>query len=430
MGNKVILISIDSLISADLPILKRLPNMGNIMEAASWVTDMECVYPTLTYPCHATIATGVYPCRHGIYNNEILDMNAKKADWYWWRKDIRTDTVIDAAKRAGLTTGCVAWPVLGDAGADYGIGEIWAPSGQEDPTPYFDRANSPGAKEIFERNKDKLDWLRTPEFDNFAAACASDVIREFQPDLLLVHFSYVDHQRHNHGVDMADIERPLAFVDEKIGEIMEAAVSAGVFEDTNFVLVGDHGQINCHAVFHLNKVLWDRGYIDAEENGWVKDYRIYCHSCAYSAQIYVQNMPLDEAKRVLEEIREEYPGCMEAIYTREQVKERFHTDGPFSFMVEGVTGVTFGKTVKAEKVIQTATDNSDYRWSNSTHGHDPGKGDKPPMIAAGPWVRPGVVIHGGRLVDEAPTVMALLGVPMEDVDGKVLDDLLMKERRE
>lgn len=427
MGKKVILISIDSLISADIPMLKKLPNMGRIMAGASYVTDIECIYPTLTYPCHATIATGVYPRRHGIYNNEILDINAKKADWYWWRKDIKTDTILDIAKQAGLTTGCVTWPVLGDAGADYGIAEIWAPTGGEDPTPYFDRADSPGAKEIFERHKDKLNWLRTPEFDNFAAACASDIIREFQPDLLLVHFSYVDHQRHNHGVDMADIERPLAFVDEKVGEIMEAAVEAGVFQDTNFVLVGDHGQINCHAVFNMNKVLWDRGYIDADENGWVSGYRIYCHSCAYSAQIYAKDIPEDEVKRVLEEIQAAYPECIETIYTREEVRERFRTDGAFSFMLEGVTGVAFGKTVKADQVIQTALDNSDYRWSNSTHGHDPGKGDKPPFIASGPGVRPKVVIRGGRLVDEAPTVMALLGIRMKDADGEVFKDLLPEE---
>lgn len=426
MKHKTIVISVDSLISADIPVLKTLPNMGRLMKTASYVTDIECVYPTLTYPCHVTIATGVYPDKHGISNNEILDINAKKADWYWWRKDIKADTIIDVAKRAGLTTGTVTWPVMCDSGADYNIGEIWAPSGEEDPTPYFDKADSPAVKEIFERHKGKLNWLRTPEFDDFAQACAVDIISQFQPDLLMVHFSYVDHQRHKRGVDSPEISGPLSFVDEKIGAVMEAVEQAGLMDKTNFVILGDHGQINCKAVFQINKVLMDKGYVDVDEKGLVSDYRIYSHSCAYSSQIYVKDMAKDQAFQVLKEIQNEYPDCIETIYTKDEVKELFHTDGAFSFMLEGVDGVTFGKTVVDDKVILTSADNSDYRWSNSTHGHDPRKGDKPPFIVSGPSVKSGIVIHGGKLVDEAPTIMEMMGLTMNGTDGKAILPLIKK----
>lgn len=58
MTNRTLVVSIDALITADIPVLKQLPNLGRVMEHASWITDIECIYPTLTYPCHATIATG------------------------------------------------------------------------------------------------------------------------------------------------------------------------------------------------------------------------------------------------------------------------------------------------------------------------------------------------------------------------------------
>ena len=70
MTNRTLVVSIDALITADIPVLKQLPNLGRVMEHASWITDIECIYPTLTYPCHATIATGCWPDRHGICNNE------------------------------------------------------------------------------------------------------------------------------------------------------------------------------------------------------------------------------------------------------------------------------------------------------------------------------------------------------------------------
>ena len=93
MTNRTLVVSIDALITADIPVLKQLPNLGRVMEHASWITDIECIYPTLTYPCHATIATGCWPDRTGINNNEIPDFFAKgRMDWYWWREAIQVPT--------------------------------------------------------------------------------------------------------------------------------------------------------------------------------------------------------------------------------------------------------------------------------------------------------------------------------------------------
>ena len=50
MTNRTLVVSIDALITADIPVLKQLPNLGRVMEHASWITDSECIYPTLTYP--------------------------------------------------------------------------------------------------------------------------------------------------------------------------------------------------------------------------------------------------------------------------------------------------------------------------------------------------------------------------------------------
>ena len=109
---KTLVISIDALITADIERLCKLPNMSRIMKDASIVRDIECIYPTLTYPCHTTIVTGCYPEKTGIIHNERLQPNAAKAEWNWWAQDIRVPTVIDVAREAGLTTSTITWPVM------------------------------------------------------------------------------------------------------------------------------------------------------------------------------------------------------------------------------------------------------------------------------------------------------------------------------
>ena len=52
MTNRTLVVSIDALITADIPVLRQLPNLGRVMEHASWITDIECIYPTLSLPCH------------------------------------------------------------------------------------------------------------------------------------------------------------------------------------------------------------------------------------------------------------------------------------------------------------------------------------------------------------------------------------------
>ena len=78
MNKKTLVISIDALISDDIPLLETLPNLGPFVKGAAQVRDIECIYPTLTYPCHVSIMTGCYPDKHNIVHNERLQVNVPK----------------------------------------------------------------------------------------------------------------------------------------------------------------------------------------------------------------------------------------------------------------------------------------------------------------------------------------------------------------
>lgn len=420
MNKKTLVISIDALISDDIPLLETLPNLGPIVKGAAQVRDIECIYPTLTYPCHVSIMTGCYPDKHGIVHNERLQVNVPKPQWNWWYKDIRVKTMLDYAKAAGLSTATVTWPVMAGSAADYNIAEIWAPTIHDDPTDICTQANSPAVAEIFERNKGRLKWMLTPEFDNYAEHCGADIIETFQPDLMFIHFSYVDHQRHQNGVKGEKVNEALRFVDDKIGTLIAALNRQNLLAKTNIVILGDHGQINVSHLFNLNKLFYDRGLIDIDEQGKITGWRMYAQSCAFSAHIHLgPAMDRNEAAAILKEIQQTYPQEIEKVWTAEEALNQWHMKGDFEFVVEAVTSVSFGKNLTGDLI--ESVDNSDYKFSVATHGHLPTKGDQPPFILSGPDIKMGVQIQGAKLVDEAPTIMKIYGIVMEDIDGHPLD---------
>ena len=424
MTNRTLVVSIDALITADIPVLKQLPNLGRVMEHASWITDIECIYPTLTYPCHATIATGCWPDRTGINNNEIPDFFAKgRMDWYWWREAIQVPTVVDFARQAGLTASTVTWPVMCASGAEYNIGEIWAPREEDDPTPWFTRANSPAVEEIFEANKHMLRWMKTPQMDEFAAKCAADIIRAHRPDLMLLHLSYVDHQRHRLGVH-GDLEHAFRFIDGQMGLVLDALEETGGVENTNIVLLGDHGQLYCDEMFHLNALFHRLGWLQTAEDGSLADYQVYAANCSLSAHIYLRpEVDREMVYCVLLEQQKKYPKYLERIFTKEEAAQ-MHLTGDFDFVIEAGDRVCFGRALDGEQLITSVNDIKEYKPSVSTHGHLPWKGDKPPFIVAGPNAVSGRIIHGGRLIDHAPTILRLLGLEPRGMDGHPVDALV------
>ena len=261
-----------------------------------------------------------------------------------------------------------------------------------------------------------LRWMKTPQMDEFAAQCAVDIIKEYRPDLMFLHLSYVDHQRHKLGVRSEKLDHAFAFVDEQLGRVFDALDETGGLENTNIAVLGDHGQLYCDQMFHLNTVLRDMGFL-TEENGTVASWKIYAAQCAFSAQIYRQ--PDVDPKLVYEtlcKIRDQYPGSISQIFTKEQAAD-LHLTGEFDFVVEAGDRTAFDKVANATEYFTSVDEIREYKLSVSTHGHLPEKGDKPPFILSGPDVIPGKVQKGGYLVDEAPTILRLLGITEHHMDG-------------
>ena len=156
LAEPVLLISIDGLRPGDvLEADKRglaLPNLRRFLTDGAHASGVTGVLPTLTYPSHTTLMTGVSPAKHGIVSNNSFDpMQINQGGWYWYAQDVKVPMLWDAAAKAGLSTGNIHWPVsVAAKGISWNLPQIWR-TGHADDAQLLDALATPGLKAELER---------------------------------------------------------------------------------------------------------------------------------------------------------------------------------------------------------------------------------------------------------------------------------------
>ena len=101
--------------AAEMPTIRKLAAEG--AKAAS----MRASDPTVTWPNHTTLVTGVSPAKHGVVGNNYFDRaKGEKVTLIWdpvLDKDeiVKVPTIYDLAKAAGLKTLAIKWPATRNA---------------------------------------------------------------------------------------------------------------------------------------------------------------------------------------------------------------------------------------------------------------------------------------------------------------------------
>ena len=425
----VVVVSVDALVYEDLETLSKLYALAPRWDKMARVDRVRSIYPTITYPCHSTMMTGVYPDRHHIVNNEAPILGVEHCLWQHFRSSVKAPSIFDAAKKAGLTTAAVFWPVTGkDPAIDYLVDEYWPQHGEDSVTAFRDSGSSEEViKKIVKPNLKYLEGKHRmhPYADAFVMGCAADMLRNFQPDLLMVHPANVDSARHASGLFTSAVTNALYDTNLWLEELFKAAEDAGIYEDTNFFIVSDHGQIEIRRSVALNALLAEEGLLDVAPDGTLKDWTAFAKSGGTSALVYLKD-PADQVawnktKLALEKLRDSEVCGIGEILTEAEARERYHLGGDFAFVIETDGWTSFSTSWL--KPVQKPLDNSDYRFGRATHGHEPEKGPKPTLMAFGPDIQPGAHLDTARLVDEAPTFAHALGLTMPDTDGHCLTEL-------
>ncbi len=429
-GKYAVVISEDAMVYEDLAVLKELPAFGSIWSQAAVIKRNRSIYPTITYPCHTTMRTGCYPDRHGVINNEKTVLGEISSKWEHFHDIVKVPDIFDCAKAHGMTTAAVFWPVTGNhPHIDWLIDEYWPQDASQDEAECFrDAGSNEEVMQIVRRNihLTRGHLRKHPWTDEFIHACACDMIREFRPNLLMMHPGNVDGYRHETGVFSPKTVHGLHECDLWLGDILQALELAGIREQTNVFVVSDHGQIDVRGSIHPNVLLQRAGLIELGPDGAVKDYEAICKSTGASCQVWLkepENRAVWEKTRaVLEQARQEGAYGIERVWTVEETKQKEHLSGGFSFVLETDGTYSFGNDWKAP-VVRPA-DTSDYKLAHGTHGYYPDKGPQPTLLAFGPDIKAGAVVERAGIVDIAPTVAASLGLEMPDTDGRVVWEIL------
>lgn len=429
MKNKyVIVISFDAVSEEDLEFLSKQPNFSKLIKNGALIKNVESVYPSLTYPAHATIVTGKYPKNHGVINNTVLDFKNDNPDWYWYRKYIKGDTIFDLAEKSGMKTCSILWPVTARSKITYNMPEIFCTKRYDNQILKSALAGS----KIYQVNMNKrFGYLRQgmeePYLDNFATEVAKKTIRELKPNLILLHLIDSDSQKHKYGIENKKVIESLKRHDERLGEIIESLKLAGIYEDSTIIALGDHNQINVNNVIKLNSILMKNDLINVNGNK-IKSYKAIAKSCDGSSYIYLKNKNDVETRKkvrdILNELKNKYSNVIEEVYNNEEIKN-LGADINASFMIEAKRGYYFIDDFLGE-AIEVIDESSKIKHKlRASHGYLPSRDNyKTFFIAYGKTIKKGVVLEKGKLINHGPTIAKILDIDLRDCDGIVEERIL------
>lgn len=400
------------------------PVLQHHLEGGVHARAVRPVFPSVTYPDHATIVTGALPARHGIVYNSPFEPGGQTGRWYWEADSFRVPTLWDAVRAAGGTTAAVSWPVTVGADLDFNVPEVWSPDRSEDPlAPMRRHAHPAGLLETLERDvTGPLTATRiTEDFlmrDEAVAAIGAYLFEQHRPTLLLVHFIGVDHYQHEEGRDGPKVRQALATADRGVGALVRAVERAGLLGETAFVVTGDHGFIETHTRLAPNRWLLEAGLVEnrRDRGAW----RAAFHTTGAAAFLHLRDPNDAEALAAARAAIAAQPASVQALF---RVLDRADLDAlgaapGAALALAPMPGVAVTASMSAEPVGAVG---------GGTHGY---LADFPEMqtglVAWGVGLGADVAVPQMGLQDVAPLVAALLGLDFSAPDGLLLPGLLTR----
>jgi predicted AlkP superfamily pyrophosphatase or phosphodiesterase len=249
----VLMISVDGLkpeyiLEADAHGLK-IPYLRSLLRDGSYARGVTGVWPTVTYPSHTTLLTGLTPAQHGIYDNLEFDPKHNFAEsWFWYAQQIRARTLWQAAHDAGLSTASVGWPVsVGATAVDFLIPEYWRifrPTEDLNPSDAHLLAALSRPEGMLQEMQKRLGAYMlgndpSPPGDEIKTRFALDILRRHKPKFMTIHLSALDEVQHVHGPFSAEADQQMEVVDGQLSQLFAASLAND--RDAVSLVVSDHG---------------------------------------------------------------------------------------------------------------------------------------------------------------------------------------------
>lgn len=369
----LVLVSIDAfradyLDPATTPNLARLAAEG---VRAAWMTPS---YPSLTFPNHYTIVTGLRPDHQGIVHNTMRDaalggfkLSNRMAvgDSRWWGGE----PIWVGAEKAGMRSATMFWP--GSEAAIDGVRPShWRP---------FDKDVDADA-----RVDQVLAWLDLPPGE--------------RPRVVTLYFDKVDTASHENGPDSPQTRAALGTVDAAIGRLREGLAERGALDRTNLVVVSDHGM----ATVPPGQSVVVEDMVTMEEATVVSIGQVITIAANRGHEAQVANRLLGA---------HEHYDC----WRKGELPARWHY-GTHPRIPPIVCQMHEGwDALPREVIAKRPTDHA-----RGSHGYDPALPSMRALfVARGPAFRQGVEIPAFDNVDVYPLLARLLGIAAAPNDGDI-----------
>ncbi|HWZ45335.1 MAG TPA: ectonucleotide pyrophosphatase/phosphodiesterase [Candidatus Saccharimonadales bacterium] len=418
----VVLISVDGLrpdyvLQAGQYALK-IPNLKRFLSEGAYATGVRGVVPTVTYPSHTTILTGVSPARHGIFANTTFDpLNKNAGGWYWYAADIQAPTLWDAAAAAGYSTGNVHWPVSAGAKVTFNLPQYWR-TGTPDDRKLQRLLSTPGLLEEMENQlgpyADGID--ETIEGDENRGRFTVWMLNKKKPQFMTAYFTALDHVQHATGPFSKESLATLERIDAIVGEVVKAA-NAATHGNVVICVVSDHGFVQTDFEVNLLPAFRSSGLVRYNEGdnehpaSW--DATLWLAGGSAAVVLREANDAIrDRVQKLLADLQADPANGIDRIIPAGELQEHGGFPGA-SFLVSLKPGYRFGSRSTGAIVRPVA--------KSGMHGYWPGL---PEMRAAffivGQGIRPGS-LGEIDMRDIAPTLAGIMRVKLPKAETKSLD---------
>jgi predicted AlkP superfamily pyrophosphatase or phosphodiesterase len=382
----------------EVPTLRRLAAEG------AFARGMVGVFPSVTYPSHTAMITGVPPAVHGIFNNRILDPgDTSNAGWYWYARDIAVPTLPGVVRARGLRAAAVYWPVTVGLDVDFLVPEFGR-SRHRESLSLLGALSKPATllDDVEATNGTPLPW---PLTDAARSEIAAWIIRVHRPHLLLLHIFETDDAQHEHGPGSPEATTAIAGADRNVAKVIAAVQDAGLRDRTNIVIVSDHGFLPVRQQLHVNAAFKQEGWFDVDATGRITAWKVYFQPSGGSGFVFLEN-PRDTAmltrvKAVLDKVAADPANGVERVLTGEDLRT-LGADPRASFAVDMREGFYTG--AGHDRLLTPAT-------SKGGHGFLPSRADlHASLILSGPQVPKVGDLGIVRMTQLGPTIASWFGV--------------------
>lgn len=427
----VVMISVDGLANfyfndpkADMPTIRQLAAEG------ARADGMKASLPTVTWPNHTTLVTGVSPARHGVVGNNFFDRAAGRtvaliADPILDKDQIvKTPTVYDLAKEHGLTTAAVRWPATRNARSlDWTTPDVHSAN-------LVRQFTTPDVLEACSADGFELDQVASPD-DPLGKKFASrdalwthvflDIVRRHRPNLGLLHIADVDHIEHADGPRSREAYAAIKAADDQVRLVWDEVQKLFPGKAT-ILIVSDHGFSPIRRIVLPNVVLGNAGLAEIAD-GNITGGQAQAVSQGGAGFIYVT----DDANRdtIVEKVRQAFAG-VEGVADILGV-DRFEEYGVADpqtdprapdLILLAEMGYVFGDTAAGKLPFEEKPERK------GSHGHDPNYPDlRATFVASGAGIRPDVHLGTIENTSVAPTIAKLLGFTIPNADSEPLEIL-------